>query len=198
MPKLCGLPLPKVAADTADLKWKEYFDEIIPFETDEKPAHKYEVKITKAVFDDDCFEVWKGYEFNIHKKKEKQKSGYERFLCQSPLYDPKSELDCVLPHFERDLDELREVKDEGLFPASFGSYHMIHKIDGKVFMVGVIDLTDTCLSSVYLYYDTKYEFLSPGTLSALREIEFVKQAVKKGLAPASFKYYYMGLYYQTC
>ena len=96
------------------------------------------------------------------------------------------------------MDEIRERKDEGLFPSSFGSYHMIHKIDGKIFMVGVIDLTETCLSSVYLYYDPQFEFLSPGTLSALREIEFIKQSIINGLAPASFKFYYMGLYYQDC
>ena len=65
-----------------------------------------------------------------------------------------------------------------MFPQTLGSYHMVHRIDGEVFMVGVIDLTDTCLSSVYLYYDPRFEFLSPGTLSALREIEFVKQACK--------------------
>jgi len=75
---------------------------------------------------------------------------------------------------------------------------MVHRIDGEVFMVGVIDLTDTCLSSVYLYYDPRFEFLSPGTLSALREIEFVRQAFKSGRAPATFKWYYMGLYYQEC
>lgn len=72
---------------------------------------------------------------------------------------------------------------------------MIHKIDGEVFMVGVIDLTLTCLSSVYLYYNPKYEFLSPGTLSALREIEFIKQANTSGRSPATLKFYYMGLYY---
>ena len=62
-------------------------------------------------------------------------------------------------------------------------------------MVGVIDLTDTCLSSVYLYYDPRFEFLSPGTLSAIREIEYIKKVQKTGLAPPNFKYYYMGLYY---
>ena len=49
---------------------------------------------------------------------------------------------------------------------------MIHRIDDKIFAVGVIDLTPNTLSSVYLFYDQKYEFLSPGTLSALREIEY--------------------------
>ena len=47
---------------------------------------------------------------------------------------------------------------------------MLHRIDGKVMAVGVIDITHKCLSSVYLFYDPKYEFLNPGTLSALKEI----------------------------
>lgn len=51
---------------------------------------------------------------------------------------------------------------------------MHHYIDGELMMVGVLDYTPACLSSVYLYYDPKFEFLSPGTLSALREIEHVR------------------------
>ena len=50
---------------------------------------------------------------------------------------------------------------------------MIHRIDGKIFAVGVIDTTPEALSSVYLFYDPDYEFLSPGTLCALREIEYI-------------------------
>lgn len=75
---------------------------------------------------------------------------------------------------------------------------MIHRIDGKVAIVGVVDLTADCLSSVYLYYDPKYEFLNPGTLSALREIEYIKKVREASLAPTSFRWYYMGLYYQDC
>lgn len=75
---------------------------------------------------------------------------------------------------------------------------MVHKIDGETFMVGVIDLTEICLSSVYLFYDPKFEFLSPGTLAALREIEYIKRMHKLSLAPPSFNYYYMGLYFQNC
>ena len=90
------------------------------------------------------------------------------------------------------------MKDEGRFPKALGSYHMIHRIDGKVAIVGVIDLTVDCLSSVYLYYDPAFEFLNPGTLSAIREIEYVKKVREAGLAPPSFKWHYMGLYYQDC
>ena len=70
---------------------------------------------------------------------------------------------------------------------------MVHRIDGEVAIVGVCDYSKKCLSSVYLYYDPKYEFLTPGTLSALKEIEHVRASPS-----ADFHWYYMGLYYQTC
>lgn len=52
---------------------------------------------------------------------------------------------------------------------------MIHRINGKVAIVGVLDFLPSSLSSVYLFYDPKWEFLSPGTLSALKEIEYMKK-----------------------
>ena len=50
---------------------------------------------------------------------------------------------------------------------------MLHRIDGELIAVGVLDYTHEALSSVYLFYDPKYEFLTPGTLSALLEIEYI-------------------------
>ena len=73
---------------------------------------------------------------------------------------------------------------------------MVHRIDGQIMAVGVIDITEECLSSVYLFYDPKYEFLNPGTLSALKEIEYIRR-IRKSRDPM-FKYYYMGLYFQDC
>lgn len=67
-------------------------------------------------------------------------------------------------------DAGRELKNEGVWPKFKGGYHMLHRIDGKVFAVGVLDYTPESLSSVYLFYDPEYEFLSPGNLSALLEI----------------------------
>jgi arginine-tRNA-protein transferase len=49
---------------------------------------------------------------------------------------------------------------------------MIHRIDGEIMAVGVLDFTPNVLSSVYLYYNPKFEFLSPGTFAAVREIEY--------------------------
>ena len=74
-----------------------------------------------------------------------------------------------------DLDKDRVKRDEGVWPEYLGGYHMIHKIDGEVFAVGVVDFTNICLSSVYFLYHPKYEFLSPGVFGAIREIEYMKK-----------------------
>ena len=73
------------------------------------------------------------------------------------------------------MDDDRDKKDEGVWPEYLGGYHMLHKIDGETFAIGVTDFTDIALSSVYLFYDPKYEFLSPGTFAAVREIEYTKK-----------------------
>ena len=183
--------------DASMLQFKEYFEEHIPFtvEPGHQVKHKYTVEITRATFNQDCFKAFCKYEKRVHDKDDKSKQGYERFLCQSPLYDPRFPEEVKISEFESHMDDHRDRKDEGLFPKAYGSYHMIHRIDGEVAIVGVLDFTDTCISSVYLYYDPKWEFLNPGTLSALREIEYVKMLQKKQLAPESLHYYYMGLYY---
>lgn len=176
------------------MKFKSYFKEIVPFkmEKGDSLAHKYTIKITKAVYDDEVFEVFKKYEEHVHGKEDKSKSSYSNFLCENPLYDPLDEDEVKRSPYDDNPDTNRKVKDEGVWPKYRGGYHMIHRIDGEVAIVGVLDITDTCLSSVYLFYNPKFEFLSPGTLAALREIEYVKMAQEK--CP-EFKYYYMGLYY---
>jgi arginyl-tRNA--protein-N-Asp/Glu arginylyltransferase len=78
-----------------------------------------------------------------------------------------------MPAKDKELDDNRELKDEGVFPEYLGGYHMIHKIDNEIFAIGVLDYTPNVLSSVYLFYDPKYEFLSPGIYTAIREIEYM-------------------------
>lgn len=53
-----------------------------------------------------------------------------------------------------------------------------------------------CLSSVYLFYDPEYDFLSLGILSALYEIYYVREIVSR--AHYNMDYYYMGFYIETC
>ena len=64
-------------------------------------------------------------------------------------------------------------------------------MDGRLFMVAVIDILPQCLSSVYLYYDTDMDHLSLGVLSSLSEILYIKNLSKK---ISNLKYYYLGYY----
>ena len=57
--------------------------------------------------------------------------------------------------------------------------------------MGVIDILPGCVSSVYLYYDPDYHFLSLGTYTALQELAYVRHLFT--MEP-SIEYYYMGFY----
>ena len=91
---------------------------------DESIKHTYTIEITRAMFSQECFEVFQKYEKHVHGKDKDSKSGYENFLCQSPLYDPRLSEEHNLPHFDKkNIDDHRERKDEGVFPQALGSYH---------------------------------------------------------------------------
>ena len=183
----------------AQLDYTNCFDELVPFPANKPMKHTYRVEITRAVFDQQAFAVYQRYEQKIHGKEDKDKKSYERFLCQSPLYDPTSEApEEKFSPWDKHIDDQRDKKPHGHHPRSQGSFHMRHYIDDELFAVGVLDYTPKCLSSVYLFYDPKWEFLSPGTFAAIREIEHVRKIMTTGQFPPDFQWYYMGLYYQSC
>ncbi|XP_027695671.1 arginyl-tRNA--protein transferase 1 isoform X10 [Vombatus ursinus] len=119
---------------------------------------------------------------------------FTRFLCSSPLEMRKlrlrvKRLVC--------LDEIwlqAENPPEGP-DCGYGSFHQQYWLDGKIIAVGVIDVLPYCVSSVYLYYDPDYSFLSLGVYSALREIAFTRQLHEKTF---QLSYYYMGFYIHSC
>ena len=56
--------------------------------------------------------------------------------------------------------------------------------------VGILDALPDALSSVYFYFDPNYARLSPGTFSALLEIDIARAA--------GLPYYYLGYYIEAC
>ncbi|NP_001085118.1 uncharacterized protein LOC432192 [Xenopus laevis] len=150
----------------------------------ENSAHHLEVKLVPVSMEDPEFvssfdrsaALYAKYQIAIHKDLPYKCSPAEftRFLCDSPL-------------------EL-ETRPDG--PAcGYGSFHQQYWLDGKIIAVGVIDILPYCVSSVYLYYDPDYAFLSPGVYSALREIAFTRELQKRA---ADLRYYYMGFYIYSC
>ena len=152
--------------------------------SDKPPAHQLEVKLVrssprsdefKATFKE-SFELYKKYQIAVHHDDPSKitEDQYTSFLVDSPLIPAPGpeEWEC-----------------------GYGSYHNQYYIDGKLVMVGVIDILPNCVSSVYVYYDTDYNFLSPGVYSALYEISLVRRlhAVRSELA-----FYCMGYYVHSC
>lgn len=68
---------------------------------------------------------------------------------------------------------MRTFKDEGIFPAKQGTYHMYHRLDGKLVAVGALDLLHNYVVSCYYIYDPDYKFLNLGVVGVLREIEYM-------------------------
>ncbi|KAM9133296.1 arginyl-tRNA--protein transferase 1 isoform 3-T3 [Pangshura tecta] len=147
-------------------------------------THQLEVRVVrssppscqfKATFQE-SYQVYKRYQMAIHKDPPDKPtiSQFTRFLCDSPLEaeNPPSGPDC-----------------------GYGSFHQQYWLDGKIIAVGVIDVLPYCVSSVYLYYDPDYTFLSLGVYSALREIAFTRQLHEKA---SELCYYYMGFYIHSC
>ena len=80
-------------------------------------------------------------------------------------------------------------------PGGFGSFHQRYLVDGKLVAVGVVDVLPYCLSSKYFFWEPSMAALALGKLSALREIEWVREASRR--CP-TLGYYYMGYYIHEC
>ncbi|XP_054377493.2 arginyl-tRNA--protein transferase 1 isoform X2 [Pongo abelii] len=150
----------------------------------ENASHKLEVRLVPVSFEDpefkssfsQSFSLYVKYQVAIHQDPPDEcgKTEFTRFLCSSPLEaeTPPNGPDC-----------------------GYGSFHQQYWLDGKIIAVGVIDILPNCVSSVYLYYDPDYSFLSLGVYSALREIAFTRQLHEK---TSQLSYYYMGFYIHSC
>jgi len=130
----------------------------------------YTLVSEKASYTTEKFQLYKKYQIAIHGDDPSKltESGFTRFLVDSPLV-PNSE-------------------HAGSAPV--GTHHMLHRIDGQLVAVGVVDLLLSGLSSVYLIYDPDFKHLALGKYTALREIQY---CLETGL-----QYYYMGFYIQDC
>ncbi|XP_030058458.1 arginyl-tRNA--protein transferase 1 isoform X4 [Microcaecilia unicolor] len=147
-------------------------------------AHRLEVRLVPVSTDDPGFSetfshsaaLFAKYQMSVHQDAPSECGEIEftRFLCDSPL----------------EAETAPGAPDCG-----YGSFHQQYWLDGKLIAVGVLDILPRCVSSVYLYYDPDYCFLSLGVYSALREIAFTRQLHEQ--AP-DLSYYYMGFYIHSC
>ncbi|TIB99513.1 hypothetical protein E3Q16_04165 [Wallemia mellicola] len=144
--------------------------------------HKLEVTIERASYTEEKYELFKKYQTTIHHEtiKEQRKSSFKGFLIDGPLkYTPISYSNGRLAHL----------------PSHYGQYHHMYRVDGKLIAMGVIDILQGCVSSVYLMYDPAYQALSLGKISALFEISLAAEMTKAGAGKVDL---YMGYYIHDC
>ncbi len=72
----------------------------------------------------------------------------------------------------------------------YSTLEIQYRIEGKLAGVGIVDRLDQALSTVYFYFDPKYAAYSPGTWSALFELDLA--------ARWELDYYYLGYYIPEC
>jgi arginine-tRNA-protein transferase len=139
-------------------------------------------------FSDEKYQVYKKYQMTIHNDPEEEvtPNRYKRSWGCSNL---KSDKEIPFP-------KNTENGTNSIYPKFYGTYDLIHRIDGRIVAVGILDILPHSISSVYLYYDPDFHFLNLGVLTAIREIEFIKE-LRKNLCP-DFQFYAMGFYIHTC
>ncbi|KAK8391328.1 hypothetical protein O3P69_017143 [Scylla paramamosain] len=122
------------------------------------------------------YAVFRKYQLEVHHDSECEcdEMSYQNFLVDGPL----------LPWQPGNGPE-----------QGYGSFHHQYWMDGRLIAVGVLDILPHCVSSVYLYYDPEYSFLSLGTYASLRELALVRE-LQRRIAP--LKWYYMGFYIHSC
>ena len=174
--------VPSVVPVIAPSDCKKSVEDLLP-NPDKCLAHKLEIKLIpssppspefQATFKE-SYALYRKYQVSVHKDEpsEVPEKQFTQFLVDSPLLRSKNSKDSI----------------------EYGSYHQHYYIDGKLIMVGVVDLLPNCLSSVYVYYDPDFMFLSPGVYSALNELAIVRKLHK---TDPTFHYYYMGYYVHSC
>ena len=166
----------------------DYFNEIVNEPEIYLPLkHIYTLELTdKIQMNDEKFKVYKKYQMNIHKDEEDEIS-HERY---NRSWGKTNLIDNIGINLPKDLAS--KTKHPEIYPKKYGCYNFIHRIDGKIVAVGIVDILPTCLSSVYLYYDTDYQFLDLGVLTSILEIEYTKSF--HDLIDNNFNNYLLGFY----
>jgi len=75
---------------------------------------------------------------------------------------------------------------ETFFYDSVPAFQSEYYLNDELIAFGFIDMSSEALSSVYFVFKTKYNFLSLGTFSAIKEMEYARSL--------GLKYYYLGYY----
>ncbi|GAA5877358.1 hypothetical protein JCM16303_006255 [Sporobolomyces ruberrimus] len=146
--------------------------------TTEHPfKNKFEYTVEPASFTEEKYALFKRYQMEVHAEPESKVSvkGFKRFLVDTPL----------------------DLESSSLPGVSYGSHHALYRLNGTLIAFAVLDLLPQAVSSVYFVWNPDWSGMSLGKLSALREIEMVRDLEKRGLWEVGKGRYMMGYYIEV-
>ena len=162
----------------------EYFKEIVPEPEIYLPLkHIYTIELTDKIAlepEEERFLLYQKYQLKVHNEATTVQ-GYNNFIGISTVIEKKIDL-------PPDLNT--KTKHPEIYPKHYGMHNLIHRIDGKIIAVTVIDILPNYFQSLYCYYDPDYSFLDLGVFTAIREIEYMKSLQE--LIDKNITYYTMG------
>ena len=168
--------------DSKEQKPFDYTQELIDCET---TSNRFYTRFEPAVYTEEKYELYSKYQELIHKDFKHTRSGFERFLCDSPF------LDSIKIGTEEEWQELNKWKDETKEPIRrLGPAHECYYFDDKLIAIAVTDFLPSGLSSVYFIWDPDFSKWSLGKVSALRELTILSKIDRP--------YYYLGYYIEDC
>ena len=162
----------------------EYFKEIVTEPEIYLPLkHRYTIELTDKIElqpTEERFLLYQKYQSRVHNETSTA-HGYNNFIGVSTIIKKPINLP---------LDLNTKTKHPELYPKHYGMHNLIHRIDGKIIAVTVIDILPKYFESLYCYYDPDYSFLDLGVFTAIRELEYLKSLHE--LIDKNFTYYTMG------
>ena len=159
----------------------------------------YQIIIKPAVYNEEAFNLFVKYQSDIHNCKatiDAKRQAFINNLCLSPLFDVKNHYEA--DNFFYDLDELDKIRSNCVlneFPIYQGTYHLHHRLEGKLIAVSVVDILPETFYSSYFFYDPNFLEMELGKVSVQFEVEYAKSLRKE---EPLIKYYTLGLYSQEC
>ncbi|KAG2013767.1 arginine-tRNA-protein transferase 1 [Coprinopsis cinerea AmutBmut pab1-1] len=147
----------------------------------QSPKHKFEVVLEPSSYTEEKFDLYCKYQRDIHNDKDNTIRGFKRFLVETPLQEEP------IPY---------PADPPSHLPRTYGSYHQLYRVDGRLVALAILDILPNCVSSVYFMYDNLWEHFSMGKLSALREASLAYEIHKAGVP--EMQYVYMGFYIHSC
>ena len=171
----------------------EYFDELVPEPKILLPLKNiYTIELTdQTQSNPEKMALYSVYDQIVHKSQGANAFGYDMFIGYTNLISNENSFKSKIINYD-------SIKNKNIIPKKYGTYNLLHRINGRLIAVNVLDFLPNLYISDYCYYDPDYNFLNLGKFTGIREIEYIRYLNKFLNEKDQIKYYSMGYFTSNC